>query len=359
MALTVQAKLASAFPDAKIFMRVDPTYSDVARDNGFVPVNGRVPVSPTGKLKSKVTAFSHYLFDDAIIDIGGYQFGDPWGVEQAIGTVKRLRYCNRFGTKTLFMPQAMGPFTDPAFRYWIPRLIKESSLFYIRDKQSFEEVSRLYPVQDLLLQPDIAWSFNAGDISVEDIIAKYEIDKKKSTLCVTPNLRVYERHGEEYLSLLLMIIDLAYARGYQIIVLGHELRVEQDKVDDRFLGRILKERRPTLIHVDEFLSARQVKKLIGLCDFVVSSRFHALIAAFSQMIPAIAIGWSHKYDGLLADVGLAGNSVAIPYKRDAAKSQIAACIDGTETQKQTLRERVPDLCVRSENVLAAAIDVLR
>lgn len=97
---------------------------------------------------------------------------------------------------------------------------------------------------------------------------------------------------------------------------------------------------------------------IGTCGYCyVTTQWVAEKMACKESVSEC--GWSHKYDGLLADVGLAGNSVAIPYKRDAAKSQIAACIDGTETQKQTLRERVPDLCVRSENVLAAAIDVLR
>jgi len=359
MALTVRAKLASAYPDAQVYMRVDPLYFDIARNNGFIPLDGKIPCSLGDKARSKIVSFGQYLRNDAVIDIGGYQFGDTWGLAHARQTVKRLGYCNCFGTKTVFMPQAMGPFTQDGFGECIPRLMKESCVFFIRDKQSFEEVRRICAVSEEFLQPDIAWNFDADGADVQDVVMRYAIDKKKPTVCLTPNLRVYEKHGEDYLAVLIMIIDLIRELQYQLVVLGHELAMEPKQKDDRFLCRILKERRPPVVHIDEFLTAREVKAIIGFCDLVISSRFHALIAAFSQGIPAAAIGWSHKYNELLADVGLAANVLEIGGARDSVQLKLRQCIESIDSQKDTLRMTVPAIKAQSASVLDSVISALR
>lgn len=44
--------------------------------------------------------------------------------------------------------------------------------------------------------------------------------------------------------------------------------------------------------------------MIGACDLMLGSRFHALIAALSSGVPAVAIGWAHKYPELLGEFGM-------------------------------------------------------
>ncbi len=43
--------------------------------------------------------------------------------------------------------------------------------------------------------------------------------------------------------------------------------------------------------------------MIKEVDFIISSRYHALVHAFKLHIPCIAIGWADKYESLLFDVG--------------------------------------------------------
>ena len=45
----------------------------------------------------------------------------------------------------------------------------------------------------------------------------------------------------------------------------------------------------------------KLKSVLSDYLFVVGSRYHALVAALSNSTPVIALGWSHKYDELLAD----------------------------------------------------------
>jgi len=173
-----------------------------------------------------------------------------------------------------------------------------------------------------------------------------------ATVCITPNLRVYEREGEEYLSFLLKVIGVLDAKGYQIILLGHELRIDTIK-DDRFLCRILKEKYPSSIHIDEFLDAKQVKQIIGICDFVISSRFHALIASFSQMIPALAIGWSHKYIELLAEIGLPNNLLEIQSRPGdlGLDAILTRFVEDLDFQKRIIQRTIPTIISRSANMM--------
>jgi polysaccharide pyruvyl transferase WcaK-like protein len=46
------------------------------------------------------------------------------------------------------------------------------------------------------------------------------------------------------------------------------------------------------------LTAPQIKGYIKYCDYFISMRFHASIAALSQSIPTIVLGYSEKFDYL-------------------------------------------------------------
>jgi polysaccharide pyruvyl transferase WcaK-like protein len=63
-----------------------------------------------------------------------------------------------------------------------------------------------------------------------------------------------------------------------------------------------------IIVMTEIFDHRQVKYLIGRCDFFLGSRMHSCIGAISQAVPTIGIAYSKKFQGVFESVGL-GNCV--------------------------------------------------
>ena len=52
--------------------------------------------------------------------------------------------------------------------------------------------------------------------------------------------------------------------------------------------------------LDKELEAGVLRCLIAKMDILIASRFHAIISAMSAGVPAVVVGWSHKYAEVLA-----------------------------------------------------------
>ena len=54
---------------------------------------------------------------------------------------------------------------------------------------------------------------------------------------------------------------------------------------------------------DEY-DQHEIKALIGRCSFFLGSRMHACIAALSQCVPAVGLGYSAKFQGVFGTIGV-------------------------------------------------------
>jgi polysaccharide pyruvyl transferase WcaK-like protein len=82
----------------------------------------------------------------------------------------------------------------------------------------------------------------------------------------------------------------------------------------------------------------------GHMDLMIGSRFHSCVFALSAGIPAVALGWTHKYPELMALVGLDQNALI---HVDFSPERVTQLLDGAwerrDQAKTTIQEHLPKI----------------
>ena len=135
----------------------------------------------------------------------------------------------------------------------------------------------------------------------EPCIGKCLLRPTEKRICIVPNYRMIDKTSgaerEAYLPFLIELTKQICRDNHQVFFLIHE-----GKEDRRIADRINTELDTQLPVIEENDNLR-IKGIIGGCDFVIASRFHALVSALSQGVPVLGTGWSHKYQMLFEDYG--------------------------------------------------------
>ncbi len=232
---------------------------------------------------------------DALIDISGYAFGDSWGVRRTGNFAARCRYYKDKGKPVILLPQMLGPFEDPAVADAFREVLRVADRVYARDDVSFAATSAL-GVSDRLRQ--------APDMTI--FLAEHPAPRvsEQPYGCIVPNMRVLDA-GKDKDAWTPVYIDRLEKAARTMLGHGLEVRfvVHDASGDDRALAEQLAARVPEgALFGDP--DPVVLKSFLGGARVVVGSRFHALVASLSMGVPAVALGWAHKYQMLLKDFGL-------------------------------------------------------
>jgi colanic acid/amylovoran biosynthesis protein len=113
---------------------------------------------------------------------------------------------------------------------------------------------------------------------------------------------------KEHLKIMARLIDyIIESKNAYVILIPHVIAPSEWLCDDRYAARavfILLKNKQRVILINDDYDSSELKGIIRQCDFFIGSRMHANIAALSQGIPTLAIGWSHKYHGIMKRLGM-------------------------------------------------------
>jgi polysaccharide pyruvyl transferase WcaK-like protein len=279
---------------------------------------------------------------DLVVDVSGLRYSDDVGPGGAMRTAPLIGLARRLGIPYVLLPQSFGPFApDGPVAKICRESLAEAALIFPRDAVSRRHLAGLLgrDVESLTQSPDIAFRFrSSGKAEGARLLGELGLGKGgRPVVAVSPNMRVYERvegygASNPYVQVLTACCRQFTSKGCDVVLVPHEIKRSPRDADDRMLGELIRLGADAGGHggegkvaaVTRPTRAEDLKAMIGCCELLVGSRFHAIVAALQQRVPVVAVGWSHKYGELLRDLGL--DRFAVGHQvLDSA--QVAALID--------------------------------
>jgi polysaccharide pyruvyl transferase WcaK-like protein len=310
---------------------------------------------------------------DAILDVGGFVSSDLHGV---YGAGRRWLECARpiaEGTELLFLTQSWGPFRKRIVRALTAKVLGSARLAVAREQESLRCLKQLDLPGTCRIEcaPDIAFGFRAsppqrGQELLQQVM-RTPPEGDRPLVGIAPNRNVYRRTARRgpdnhYVQTLRAVIEALDAAGASVVLIPHYHLPQCPDRDDRQICRLLSESscgQGNVHLLDAYLSAADLKAVIGRLDFMLASRYHALIAAFSQGVPAACIGWAHKYDDLFKLMESPQGQIS---HTDLSRGRVVEWITRHLSLRSEMRDRlgriVPAVRAAAERPLQQAAEIL-
>jgi polysaccharide pyruvyl transferase WcaK-like protein len=217
------------------------------------------------------------------------------------------------------LAQAVGPFNNPLNRWAARFFFKRCHRIYARGRTTADYLESLaLPPEKWQLSADIAFLYEAAySVSHEnenkvDTAEKILTDwqtAKHTIIGLAPSSLVYKealKHDRDYVGHFIKLIDTMPEDTHYVLIPnatreGSDATFNNDLIVIKAILQAAPELAKTrVLAVDYDVNTASSRRLVALCDVLVTSRFHAMISSLSLGIPPVVVGWSHKYAEVLA-----------------------------------------------------------
>lgn len=303
--------------------------------------------------------FRSILETDFVMDItGGDSFTDMYRMprfRQSSWLKWLFILCNK---KLILLPQTYGPFQRRSSQ-WIARyLISHAHRVFSRDQNGITTVTELLnqpkfaqiPIQFI---PDVA--FVLDPVAPEHpVLTELQALKQQQKILIGLNISGLLYNGgaqadakyqlqSSYRELVEHLIALLLRQENTVVMLLSHVHSQPPHVesDPHACQQVYEKLSPIyakrLIWMRETFDHREMKYVIGQCDFFLGSRMHACIGAISQAIPTVGLAYSGKFIGVFAAAGV-GETVVDLRKYDTL--EVLAHVETTFLKRREIAEQL-------------------
>lgn len=244
---------------------------------------------------------------DAVIDVSGFALGQKWSTASQQKYLNNIRLAKAYHKPIYLMPQSFGGFDYPKeSRYLlteIGELLKYPRIVFAREQQGEHALKEAFHLTNVMLSYDMV--LQNQEIDPANIFKKPPTIKIPSVseignVALIPNQQCF-RHGdqEKTMALYCFAIEKLIEKGKIVYVFHHSK-------DDAECCRIVYEKfskNQAVKLIEQDFSCFEYDAFIKQFEFILCSRFHGIVHAYRNAVPAIALGWEIKYQELAKAVG--------------------------------------------------------
>lgn len=285
---------------------------------------------------------------DVVIDSAGFAYSDQWGDDPSIELAQSAKCWKKNGTRVILLPQALGPFTTDKIQAAMKTVVENVDLIFPRERVSYEHLTELVGEQAKIKQSPDFTNLITG-------VLPQGFDTEQNRFCIVPNCRMLDKTDQHtrdaYLPFLISCTRYLLEKGAKPFVLVHEGKDDQRLADELSAAvggiPIVKES-----------GALEIKGILGACSGTLGSRFHGLVSALSQGVPALATGWSHKYQMLFEDYGFPEGLVQVTGDEAEIKRKLDLVTDQSARVAALIQTRTAELKQQSEQMWQQVFEVI-
>lgn len=303
----------------------------------------------------------------ALVDLAGVAFID--GREKFLPfNVLTLLPAWLLGTPIVKMSQASGPFKRPVNRLAASFMLPKCRKVWARGAQTFEYLQHSgFGGLDHGLADDIAFNhkpeYSLSKEAGPELAACFERlagarlqpgVRGVVGICPSSVVAVQSRkRGENYEKVLGALVADLMGQGFLVVLFPNATRAvsgDAERNNDLpVIRRVMAELHASQegtspIAFDLDVNASDIKNIILETDVVLVSRFHAMVGALSLAVPAVVLGWSHKYAEVMARFGQ--EACVIDYKNLGAAQlgvQVASLFERRGEIREAILHNLPEV----------------
>lgn len=300
---------------------------------------------------------------DVLLDQGGITFvdGRTKFLLYNVATILPGFFTN---TRVVKCSQAMGPFTG-INRFISKLILPRVNTICARGSKTREFLDTL-ELENVVDSTDYAFLLDITEDEVsraDKLLNKYKFKKSDNCIGLLPSEVVHKqstKNGKDYVEFNKRFINNMLENGNQVLLMAYSAREGKDSLHNndlpvcREIAAGIKDDNFTFI--DEEVSAQQLRNIIGKMDIVVTSRFHAMIAALTMGIAPVVVSWSHKYAEVMdmfeiEDLAMGSDKLNVDSLNRVAKNTLKSKVllskkitDNLTSVKQSAKKQVETIC---------------
>lgn len=264
-------------------------------------------IKGSGVQKSDILEIEQILNNaDFMIDVSGYALSSQRGFQASLSYIYNIMIAEKYNIPVVLFPQSFGPFnyTNKERKIIMP-LIEEylqyPNVVFAREKEGVEylkefNLNNVKHSYDIVLQ-------GKNDFELSNIFKSHAINKQKletyigpNSVAIVPNEKIMQ-HGreQELYDIYKLMINKLLENDKKVYLIRHSFEdlAICKKIKSKFSDN------ENVILLEDDYNCILIDDLLSHFEFIIASRYHSIIHAYKNDIPAMVFGWAIKYQELL------------------------------------------------------------